>query len=321
MWWEPESETEFEVSRWISYASRLFLSERERRQIWGVGSYFTTTGTRPLVLINESVLDEASPIPRLLPLRLMPNEIRREFRLWEFPESTIFISVTEPEPLSSPPTIPVSTGGVLRCASTKMQGTIGPAVEGFDDYGNKYTGILTAGHVTPNGQGSDIEIVQQYRLSPPQYYHIGTVVHHSDPASHSSPGYDVSVIKLDANAYVAGFRTSGVAKIQSSLRQPLLCNMYGGVSGTFHHAGIIGALTTFGGQNRLWANCWLLLPSSVAVLGDSGSLVSVDSTSEAVGLLVGGSRAVNAPWYLSWYAQDLSSIQSMFLQSRNVSII
>ena len=98
------------------------------------------------------------------------------------------------------------------------------------------------------------------------------------------------------------------------------CTMYGGVSGILHQVGIVGALTSYGNQNRLWLNSWLMLPSTVATVGDSGSLVSINSTSEAVRLLVGGSRAANVPWYLCWYAQDLFSIQNDVLSSINLTL-
>lgn len=321
MWWEPSSDSEREVVIWLKSAQERHLSERDRSQVWGVGSYIVPKGIRPLVLLNEALLDEPSPVPRLLPLWLLPNHIHEKLKEWNFPESTVFLALTEPEPLSNAYSIPVSAGAVLRCTASNKQGTIGPSVEGYDASGNRLKGILTAGHVTPNGNGSAVEIVQQRRLLPPIYQHIGSVIYHKDPVSHTGPSYDVSVVKLDKNTHITGFKPAGVAAIQGPLTQPLLCTMYGGVSGIFHQAGIVGALTSYGNQNRLWSNSWLMLPSTVATVGDSGSLVSINSTSEAVGLLVGGSRAANAPWYLCWYAQDLFSIQNDVLSSIKLTIV
>lgn len=170
MWWKPASEHEREVSEWLHYGSERFLSERERGQVWGIGSYISADGVQPLILLNEAIVDEPSPVPRLLPLRLLPASIREEFGRWEFPERTVFLAVTEPEPLSNSSTIPVAAGDVLRCPVTKEEGTIGPAIEGYNDNGNKFVGILTAGHVIRQGKGSSVEVVQQRRLLPPLYH-------------------------------------------------------------------------------------------------------------------------------------------------------
>jgi len=321
MWWEPSSDSEFEVVSWLKSAQERHLSERDRNQVWGVGSYFAPKKIRPLVLLNEDLLEESSPIPRLLHFRHLPNQIYEKLKEWNFPHSTVFLSLTEPEPLSNPSSIPVYAGAVLRCIASNKQGTIGPSVEGLDSSGNRYKGILTAGHVTPKGNGSSVEIIQQQRLLQPVYQPMGSVICHKDPVSHTGPGYDVSVVKLDKNTHITGFKPAGVAGIQRTLTQPLLCTMYGGVSGILYQAGIVGALTSYGNQNRLWSNSWLMLPSTVATLGDSGSLVSINSTSEAVGMLVGGSRAANAPWYLCWYAQDLFSIQKDVLSSIGLKIV
>lgn len=273
-------------------------------------------------MLNEELLGPPSPIPQLLSLELLPSHIREISDRWEVPEATVFLAVTEPEPLSSAQRVPVSAGGVLRCSATKKHGTIGPVVERYDESGNRFSEILTAGHVTPNGNGSVIEIVQQRRLLGPTYHQIGRVFFHEDPALRPGvPGYDVSIIELDPNAYISGFKPAGVAAIQAPLREPLLCTMYGGVSGIFHQTGIVGALTSYGNQNRLWKNSWLMVPSNIASLGDSGSLVSINNTSEAVGLFVGGSRAANAAWYLCWYAQDLYSIQSEVLSPHKITIM
>ncbi len=327
MWWEPGSEREREVADWLYGAEERFSSEEYvRGQVWGVGSYIATGGVRPLALLNEAwVEDEPSPVPRLLSPRLLPSDVQEELRHWEFPEFTVFLIVTEPEPLSNSGSIGVSAGDVLRSPApppaTWEHGTIGPGVEGYDASGNRlFTGVLTAGHCTPYGQGSAVYIVQQRSFRPPHHHLIGSVIHHSDPAGQKRPSYDVSVVELGTSAHIAGFKPSGIAAVQPPLTQPLLCSMYGGLSGTFHQAGIVGALTSFGNPKGLWKNSWLMLPSSVAQRGDSGSLVSVNSTSEGVGLLVGGSRAVNTPWYLCWYAQDLSSIQSDFLSPYNITI-
>jgi hypothetical protein len=323
MWWNPSSDSERDVVKWLNSAEKRFISEWSKHQVWGVGSYISLKGkgSRPLVLLDEALLDEPSPVPRLLPLWLLPDRIRKDLKEWNFLETTVFLAVTEPEPLSNAHSIPVSAGDVLWCPATNEHGTIGPSVEGDDPSGNRFKGVLTAGHVT-KGIGSPIDIVQQRRLLPPQCNRIGSVLYHDDPINRPGiPGYDISVVKLDTNAYISGFNPVGVAALQGPLTQPVLCSMYGGVTGIFRYAGIVGALTCYGSNNRLWSNSWLMLPSNVAAKGDSGSLVIVNSTSEAIGLLVGGSRALNTSWFLCWYAQDLFSIQNKVLLSLNVKIV
>src|SRR3989442_723865 len=137
MWWDPASESEVEVSNWLRYAGRTFASDPEKFLVFGVGSFITPQGLRPLVLLNQFLVPELSTVPTFLPYEFVPQRILQQLTKWELPWSTVFLAVTSPEQLSASPPIGVTQGSVLRCQATGKQGTVGPSVEGLNTDGSR----------------------------------------------------------------------------------------------------------------------------------------------------------------------------------------
>jgi hypothetical protein len=229
--------------------------------------------------------------------------------------------VSTVEPLAA------GVGDRVRCAVTHQRGSLGFPT-GQTGSGT-VDGFLTAGHVTPGGVGSTVELETPHRFGPSTYSSLGFVVGHDDPVGLASPGgWDYALVALAQGVPAPAPLTSSIASLSPWLPNPVPVTMHAALSGV-QTGGIVGALTTLGvpsppappATSRLWRDCWIMIPSAIGQQGDSGAAVVETSTGAAVGMLVGGSRQVPATTYAVQYVQDLENLAASALTPSNISII
>jgi len=318
MWWDPSNEDEEAVMFWLSEATAHFLKNTPESLVWGVGSYLSGESLRPLVLVDESVLGHSPIGLSIVPLSLMKDEVVEQVIALNPPKDAVLGFVAAPAQLASRVNITVQLGDTTRCTTTGSTGSVGAPLR----LASGANGLLTAGHVTPQANGSSIDLIRKHLFFPSQTYATGIVALHRDPVAQvAAADYDVAVIELPAGQTNTNINGLSVARLGPNLAQPVMCTLRGAVSGTKSHTSIIGALTAYGDPSgRCWKNCWLFQPATAAARGDSGSLITVNANGDGVGMLVGGSQCVSTDSWQCWYAHDLYSLQKEVLSPAGITI-
>jgi hypothetical protein len=260
---------------------------------------------------------------QLQPLSTLPQEQVRQLRtlvLGDVPEPLVFwVSTVE--------ALAAGVGDRIRCAVKHQRGSLGFPTSQTGS--STVDGFLTAGHVTPGGIGSTVELETPHRFGSNTYSSLGSVVGHDDPVGLASPGgWDYALVALAQGVTAPSPLTSSIASLSAWLPNPVPVTMHAALSGV-QTGGIVGALTTLGvpsppappATSRLWRDCWIMIPSAIGQQGDSGAAVVETSTGAAVGMLVGGSRQVPAATYAVQYVQDLENLAASVLTPSNISII
>lgn len=231
----------------------------------------------------------------------------------------LILEVSTIEPLAA-----VGTGDRIRCVTTHTRGSLGFPVDmgrGAPD------GFLTAGHVTPQGVNSVVELESPHRFGQATYVPIGTVEHHSDPIGAAGiGGWDFAVVRSDLGSTPPPLTTS-VASLPALVSNPRPVTLHGAISGV-QQGGIVGSLQALGlpgagiaSTTRLWRDCWIMIPSGVAQQGDSGAAVTDATSGDAIGTLVGGSRQLPNTTFAVQYVQDLENLLADRLTALGVGVI
>jgi hypothetical protein len=328
MWWEPSTEHEARLARAVEQLKSWFRERREEATpiAWGVGSAWEAGSEElaPFILLNSEYFS-VFPAFRLYPL----DFIKLFFSHVSFPEVglPIYAMPVTPPRLSSrtfeeqmslleglleafvPIREPIVSG------SKGSTGTAGILV--WDPAAQAH-GLLTAGHVFPDGMGSQVDILRKLGWFYEWREHLGEVSHHIIPTGPA--GWDAAVIRL-AKALEPEREGVRVRRFVESFKSPERVVVQGAVSGFVSHAAVQGALTEieFAKDGRSWANCWFMTPSGVLKGGDSGSAVFTRQDGRLLGIYVGSSHLVDVDMALSHYVQDALSLEINVLREWNIS--
>jgi hypothetical protein len=292
-------------------------TEFNQNIVWGYGRTWTRFSEKafPFLLISRPtrftgfLSDHQSPVPIEI---LLPSSERKELRLPETKYPLFALAVGQPQPSATiaerlEQILPIQKG--IYCPETRTQGTAGIQVETLDGF----PGILTAGHVFPEGNGSRVESFNGWKIwRRPEKF--GYVMHCSVPLNET--GWDVAVI----------FQTS---RVQAPLRK---CSLFrgerhgqelvyakGAQSGVVDEAILIAGLEEIRPAPLGWRCCWLIGPTDVLRAGDSGASVFVRNSGALLGTYVGCSLMGGSKPY-ALYVQDARSLQSNILSNWGIFI-
>jgi len=212
------------------------------------------------------------------------------------------------------------------CKASNSRGS--GAILVFDDVNRRF-GILSAGHVFPNGIGSAVELELARALFFSKRVPLGRVSHCIVPPP-GTAGYDVAVIDLNLlnqwddrhrRPYLTDriplHRSTVAVKLRDRFIAPQPIVVHGAVSGMISQAAVMGQLVEVDYGQATWLNCWLVAPSGMLRSGDSGSAVFTREDSAFLGLYVGSSGFSKRP--LFHYVQDGWSLQQNVLNGWNIS--
>jgi hypothetical protein len=306
MWWEPRSNAEELIARSQSRLRDMFLERIREETVFGVGTWFADGVLRPLLLVNHEHLGIQQPS-----LVLLDGDSIRGFeflREWDLPENIVLLAVSRPEPSSA--SVSARPSSPIRSQDSLERGTLG-------------AGLCPSGHLTPSAfltvghmlDGSvrnlgEVELIARKWPFPTRYVPIGKVVRSQSPFAQNpvTPSYDFAIVELHPNVFLKAAMCRGVAQVNGPIHQPEMVRVFGGVSGIVTNAAIVGSLLAGGGKYGVWLNSWILVPSGATADGDSGGLVTLACSGEAVGMIVGASTLPHSNVFAVQYVQDMQSI-------------
>jgi hypothetical protein len=250
---------------------------------------------------------------RLLPIdQLLSADQRQAFSLPETKSILFGLAVHQPQPSLSITEAfqslrPIHDG--LLCPMTQKMGSPGVTVELSDGS----PGVLTAGHVVPCGEGSEVESVTGFsfwKTTKP----FGRVEHRSVPIG-TTAGWDAAVIRPNTPPPP---RQPVKTRWPSVRYGQELTYARGARSGFVDTAVLIAGLEEVESSPLSWSCCWLLGPPTALKAGDSGASVFVRKTGELLGTYLGVSRLGEGAPYAA-YVQDAYSLQENLLTRWKVS--
>ncbi len=323
MWWEPTNTREKLLSETVAALRGWFLEHLSSPSSisFGIGTVFVrpSEGLFPLVLLDSAkfLSDAHGPVPLLDgPLKYVSALASRtlaELREIKADIPIYCLTVSAPRPSHwSPGNLSdyVPIRGSLCCGKTGQLGTAGVTVW---DRKTDQPVILTAGHVFPQGENTEV-LLRRHRWNRPTRF--GRVSEHVVP-SKSIPGWDAAIIEVDEPDRLPQHPDPD---LMARLNDPLLTVVYGAVSGMIGESALIqGALQVSGDAGHTWENCWMLGPSGVLTSGDSGASVFTLKTGQLVGTYVGSSYFEPSKRPFIHYVQDAASLEKAVLGNWGIS--
>jgi hypothetical protein len=201
------------------------------------------------------------------------------------------------------------------CIRSGKKGTAGVVVWNKADH---QPALLTAGHVFPDGVGSDVGSLHSPLQFFPKFFpkveHLGTVTHHVAPAGPYA-AWDAAIIRISE---IKKPKLALVSQKYERFRSPEKIYVHGAYSKLVTRAVVQGALTDLGSDEIMWKDCWMVAPSGLLRDGDSGAAVFVDSDSSFLGLYVGQSELPGSGLPLVHYVQDAFRLEQEVLSAWNI---
>jgi hypothetical protein len=329
MWWEPTDAQEAALAADVR-RFRTWFVERPRRDIqtaWGVGSIWSPEHKAlvPFVLVNSEVIGSSIPVFKLLPVRAF------EASGLQLPETQLpayAMAATHPRPtntvISPSPQVLVERflaefvqiREPIVCKRSGKQGSAGVVVW---DEANGGLALLTAGHIFPYGEGSEVGELHLPLGRLLKFFatieDLGIVTHHVAPHGPIA-AWDAAVIQLTK---IEKPSASLVWQKYERFRSPEKIRVHGAFSKLVSRAVVQGALSDLGSDVMMWKDCWIVAPSGLLRDGDSGAAVFVDRDSSFLGMYVAQSELPGSQLPLVHYVQDAFRLEQEVLRNWKIS--
>lgn len=299
MWWEPAGEREQLVRQDVEQLTAWFREwPRDKQAVaWGVGSAWNERegGLSPFIVLNAAhllysrdkrIFDDREPIFEPFWARELQE---RGFRLPETRLPLLAAFAYRPMPagarmdqLRAFVADQIHVRDYVICRRTGERGTAGVRVRNVH---SGELGLLTAGHVFPDGPGSEVGRRRWRRLGRlSSIVDIGRIARHIMP----QPGredWDTAIIAVGSAALP---RAREAGRLVGGLDRDRSVFAHGARSGFLSDAIVVkAALSVHGDERYRWKNCWLVTPGGVLRSGDSGAAVFTVNDQALLGLYVG----------------------------------
>ena len=314
-----------DLNPWV----KRFPVERPRGRIqsaWGVGSIWSADEQAlvPFFLLNREFVGLSIPAFALLPVRVLGvSDLLPQTQLPAYAMAATRPRATNATISASPRILAerllaefVQIREPIVCMRSGKKGTAGVVVL---DQANGELALLTAGHVFPNGVGSEVGKLHlpwpRFPKFFPKLENLGVIIQHVAPNGPNA-AWDAAIIRL---AEIKKPSAALVWRKYERFRSPEKIRVHGAYSKLVTRAVVQGALTDLGSDDRMWKDCWMVAPSGLLTDGDSGAAIFVDRDLSFLGLYVAQSELPGSGLALVHYVQDAFRLEQEVLRNWKIT--